>query len=299
MKLFHTQHPGRSARTGISGRSGLSLLEFIGCTLALVGGAWLGAIYLGINVNHLTYDALEEADLLDTLPDRWRPAAPDGSDKFRGMSREQLVASLRDELAALRTEIATLRTTDAPVPRQATNSEPAATQPANPTTATGPSLEKTQSYWNRLSEIALGEAALQRDADVALTDENAAKVLVVKGRISLFAAQAVEVIPRDQVDPAVVKLGRQLGDWYNRGGDLYEQAVKIQSFPSDNTNRDRLTQQWRRDDAQHRNEAQLLSNRAIAVRDEMRRRFDTDFPPFGQPPEKAGSPEVAPTESEG
>lgn len=299
MKLFRTQYPGRSVRTGINGRSGLSLLEFIGCTIALVGGAWLGAIYLGINVNHLTYDALEEADLLDTIPDKWRPAAPDGSDKFRGMSREQLVASLRDELAALRTEITTLRTTDTVAPQQTAGSEPAAGQRSKPSSAADPSLEKTLSYWNRLSEIALGEAALQHDADVAFTDENAAKVLVVKGRISQFAATAVGVIPRDQVDPAVVKLGKQLGDWYRRGGDLYEQAVRIQSFPSDNTNRDRLTQQWRRDDAQHRNEAQLLSNRAIAVRDEMRRRFETDFPPFGQPPDDAASPEIAPTESEG
>jgi hypothetical protein len=124
-------------------------------------------------------------------------------------------------------------------------------------------------------------------------------VLVVKGRISRFAAMAVEVIPREQVDPDVVKLGQQLGEWYGRGGDLYEKAVKIQSFPSDNTNRDRLTQEWRREDAQHRNEAQLLSNRAIAVRDEMRQQFETDFPAFGQPAPDAENGQDAPNEAEG
>lgn len=299
MKLFRTPHLGPSDRAGANVRSGLSLLEFIGCMIALVGGAWLGAIYLGINVHHIAYSALEEADLLETIPEKWRPDAPAGHDKFRGMNREELVASLRKEMVALRDELATLRAADLPASGQEPGTATKVGKSADAANATGPSLEKTLAYWNRLSEIALGEAALQRDADLALTDENAAKVLVVKGRISLFAAKAVEVIPREQVDPAVVQLGKQLGEWYGRGDDLYEQAVRIQSFPADNSNRDRLTQQWRREDAQHRNEAQLLSNRAIAVRDEMRRRFETDFPAFGQPPTEEGAPEVAPKPAEG
>jgi hypothetical protein len=297
MKLFRAQRPVASDRGGTNSRSGLSLLEFLGCTIALVGGAWLGAIYLGINVNHLSYTALEEADLLDTIPDRWRPAAPDGSDKFRGMSREELVTSLRDELSALRNEITTLKATDEVVSSATPAAATAAPKTADSSTATGPSLEKTMAYWNRLSEIALGEAALQRDADLAFTDDNADNVLIIKGRISRFAAKAVEVIPREQVDSAVVQLGRQLGEWYGRGGDLYENAVRIQSFPSENTNHDRLTREWRLEDAQHRNEAQMLSNRAIAVRDEMRRRFETDFPMFGQPPAEA-DPTESPQESE-
>lgn len=299
MKLFRTKPFNNSGCDSASRRSGLSLLEFLGCTIALVGGAWLGAIYLGINVQHLTYTALEEADLLDTVPDKWRPSAPDGSDKFRGMSREQLVASLRSELVALRQEISTLKTGGEEESGSQPSTSTTASKTTQPSTATGVSLEKTLAYWNRLSEIALGEAALQRDADQAFTDDNAANVLIIKGRISRFADTAVEVIPSEQVAPAVVQLGKQLGEWYGRGGDLYEKAVRIQSFPSDNSNRDRLTQEWRREDAQHRNEAQLLSNRAIAVHDEMRRRFETEFPAFGQPTADTGSSDESQNSADG
>jgi hypothetical protein len=291
MRLFRKQFPGLS---GANQRSGLSLLEFLGCTIALVGGAWLGAIYLGINVNHLTYTALEEADLLDSMPEKLRPAAPSGSDKLRGLSRQQLVTSLRDELVALRNEITSLRTSDQPVVASTDTGKEGSDPSAAAKAKSGLSEEKTRAYWNRLSEIALGEAALQHDAELAFTDANASKVLVVKGRVSRFAALAVEAIPREQVDPAVVQLGRQLGEWYDRGGDLYETAVEIQNFPTDNTNHERLTQQWRREDIQHRNEAQLLSNRAIAVREELRRRFGTEFPEFGQPPAEPADSEASP-----
>jgi hypothetical protein len=289
MKLFRSCSPSNISRSGAKRRAGLSLLEFVGCTIALVGGAWLGAIYLGINVQHLGYTALEEADLLEKVPEKWRPAAPDGNERLQGKSHEELVSSLRKELVALRSEISTLKTADAATSSTPTDIQTVATVPGESSDAGGPTLEKSLGYWNRLSDIALGEAALQRDADQALTDENAAKVLVIKSRISRFAATAVEVIPREQVDTPAVQLGKELGTWYDRGGDLYDEAARIQSFPSDNTNRNRLTQDWRREDAQHRNEGQVLSNRAIAVRDEMQRHFGTEFPAFGQPSTKSDS----------
>lgn len=279
MKLFRTQDPtGTSKR-----RSGLSLLEFLGCLIAVVGGAWLGALCLGINLQHVAYTALEEADLLETVPESWIPDAPNGKDKLHGMSREQMVSTLRKELVALRQEISSLRGTNG-VNGEATDTNGSRTAGSSqPVDLSQPTKEKTLAYWNRLSEIALGEAALQRDAELAFTDENAGKVLIIKGRVSRFAANAVHAIPREQVDPRLLLLGKELADWYSRGGDLYEQAVQIYSFPSENASRDRLTKEWRQDDTQHHNEAQFLSNRAIHVRDELRRTFGEEFPAFGQP----------------
>ena len=45
-------------------RHGLTVLEFVGCVIAIVGGAWLGALYLGVDVRRLAYTALAEAVLL-------------------------------------------------------------------------------------------------------------------------------------------------------------------------------------------------------------------------------------------
>src|SRR3954471_22350502 len=91
------------------GRGGLTILEFLTCTTAVVGGAWLGALFLGVDVRHLAFTALSESKLLDKVPADFRPANP--NEKI--MTREQLLTTLHEELGSLRNQIATLRTGNA------------------------------------------------------------------------------------------------------------------------------------------------------------------------------------------
>ena len=65
----------------------------------------MGAIYLGVDVQSVAYTALSQAQVLDKVPEDWRPKAP--ADK--SVTREQLVNTLREELGMLRTEITALR----------------------------------------------------------------------------------------------------------------------------------------------------------------------------------------------
>src|SRR3970282_808214 len=58
-----------AVRTLSNGRMGLSVLEFVGCLIALVGGVWLGAIYLGIDVHRVAYVALSESELMEKVPE--------------------------------------------------------------------------------------------------------------------------------------------------------------------------------------------------------------------------------------
>ena len=141
------------------------------------------------------------------------------------MTREQLVTTLREELGSLRTEITALRTGQG----QKETSDPEA--PATNAAAPAPTKEKTIAYWTRLNEIALGEADLQEEAEAAVNTDNAAKVFAIKGRISRFAAKAVEAVPTTGVDQTAVRFGRQLGLWYDHGGELYEKAVRIWESP--------------------------------------------------------------------
>ena len=124
-----------------------------------MGGAWIGALYLGVNVEHLAHSALSQAQLLEKVPAEWRPKGPNV------VTREQLVSTLRKELGSLRSEILALRSgTDS-----ADGSEPASD-------AAAAARENTRAYWLRLNEIALGEDDLQRDAETTLNETNAAKV---------------------------------------------------------------------------------------------------------------------------
>jgi hypothetical protein len=262
-------------------RAGLTVLEFVGCVMAVVGGAWLGALYLGVDVRNLAYTALAEAELLESVPPNLRPASP-GVNAMNAMTREQLVATLREELGTLRTELKALRsgeTTNLPVfaaaAPEGNTSEPADTPQA--------SKEKTLAYWLRVSEIALSEAALQKDAESAANSGNASRVFAIKGRISRFAAKSVEALPSDGVDDSVIRFGRQLALWYDHGGELFERAVRIWETPTISENREQLNEEWRRAQSHLNNEAQLVNEKAEAVRSTVSRNFGEEFPRFAAP----------------
>ncbi len=172
------------------------------------------ALYLGVDVKNIAHTALNESKLLDKLPAGWRPEGP----QDKGQTREQLVTTLREELGSLRNEITALQTGKSDRPPGAASSD------AADALSQLPAKERTLAYWSRLNEIALGAADLQQDAESAFNAENAAKVFAIKGRICRFAAKAVEAIPTPAVDEAAVRFGRQLGLWYDGGGELYERA---------------------------------------------------------------------------
>lgn len=247
-------------------RRGVTILEFAGCVTAVLGGMWIGALYLGVNMEHLAHSALAQARLLDKVPAEWRPKGPNV------VTREQLVSTLRKELGSLRGEILAL----------SNGSEPASSsQPLSD--AAMDAREHTRVYWLRLNEIALGEDDLQRDAETTLNEANAAKVFAVKARISRFAATGVEAVPSDGVDEAVVKFGRQLGVWYSRGDVLYERAAQIWEAPKGQPTRARMTEEWKRDELQHRQEARLLRERAAVLRSTVSRQLGEEFPEFAKP----------------
>jgi hypothetical protein len=251
-------------------RSGLTVLEFVGCVIAVLGGAWIGALFLGINVQHVAHTALHQAQLLEKVPPQWRPEGP----QQNAVTREQLVTTLRKELGTLRSEIQALRGQNPGDVASAAETAPDATAGA---------LNSTRAYWARLNEIALGEDDLQRDAGTAVDDANAAKVFAIKSRVSRFAAKGVEALPSEGVDAAVVKFGRQLALWYGKADELYERAVRIWETSGSPEARLHLTDEWKRDEFQHRQEARLIRERAGILRASLSRQFGEEFPEFATP----------------
>lgn len=263
-------------RSRASLRAGLSALEFMGCLIAVVGGAWLGAIYLGVDVNKVAYTALAQSDLLEKVPEGWRPAGP--ADKT--VTQEQLATTLREELGSLKTEITSLRTgegkTSADLPVSSDELKSAATP-----------KDLSLAYWARLNEIALGEGNLQQEAQTAFNAENAAKVFAIKGRICRFAAKEVEALPTAGVDETAVQFGRQLGLWYDHGGELYEKAVGIWESPIGPQARTELNEEWKQSELHHRNEARLLKDKASATRTTLSRVYGEEIPEFANPAERS------------
>jgi hypothetical protein len=258
-------------------RAGLSLLEFFGCMIALVGGAWLGALYLGIDVRHLAYVALDESKLMQHVPEQWRPAVQANE---HAPTSAELSAAVEKELHSLHAEIASLRT-ERETPAATTNqTAPAETSANTETSEQSTTKELTLAYWIRLCDVIRDERALQLDAEQAATEGNATKVAALKGRVCHFAAGGLKAIPTTGVEPTLVEFGKQLAAWYERGGELYDQAVKIWETPGHGQNGPQLSQEWEQSQQQHQNESRLLNERASTVRHSLTRQFGEEFPEF-------------------
>jgi hypothetical protein len=259
-------------------RAGISLLEFIGCLFALVGGAWIGALYLGVDVRHVAYVALKDSQLLDRVPQKWRPAPPDAKQGVEAPTPEQLAQHVEQELVALRQEIAALRTSRNASPDAANTGELAGGGAASQVHGQSIDKERSLAYWKRLNDIVQDESALQGDSESAATQNNATQVAALKSRVCRFASSAIHAIPTDGVDSTAIEFGKQLAGWYDHGAELYDQAVRIWKSPAPGQDGQPLDETWNASKAQHLNEQRLLNDRGIAVRDSLVRRFGDDFP---------------------
>jgi len=278
MKTQHTLASGfRDCRPPRNRRRGLSVLEFVGCLMALLGGIWIGAVYLGVDIRHVVYGALSESKLMDKVPEKWRPVETAAE---RAPSAQELAESVHRELVSLRHDIAALQT-----------GEPANRGGVDSTQATGGkdgaavdrqqvAKQATQEYWADLHEVIQNEIALQRDAESAATEGNATKVAALKGRISQLTANAIRALPIAGVDPAAVTLAKDLANWYERGARLFDQAVQIWESSAGASRDSQALKDWEQAQVQHRNEGRLLRAEVAAVRDSLTRRFGAEFAEF-------------------
>jgi hypothetical protein len=264
-----------TARSSRVSHAGMSILEFVGCSLALVGGLWLGAIYLGVDVRQATYVALADSKLMDTVPESWRP---EGMEQTKEPTSAELAASVQNELVSLREEITTLRDTPESSAAVATTSVEASKSAK--ADADDAAKQATIEYWTKLREVVRSQALLQVEAETAATAGNATKVAAIKARISRFSASGIRALPTANVDPLAVKLGQELADWYEQGASLYDQAVQVWESPGRGQSGQQITQEWERTQVQHANEGRLMMERIAAVRDSLTRRFGEGFAPI-------------------
>jgi hypothetical protein len=237
-------------------------------------------LYLGVDVRHLAYTALKDSQLLDRVPEKWRPASPDLKHGAEAPTPEQLARHVEEELVALRQEITALRTSRDTSPNRSSKTEPAG-EAGNSQSESGRSVKGLSlAYWTRLCDIVRDETALQADAESAATQGNATQVAALKSRVCRFASSAIQAIPTEGVDPAATEFGKQLGQWYDHGSDLYDEAVRIWESPARGQDGHPLTEAWGQTKAQHRNEERLLNERGVVVRDSLVRRFGDEFAAF-------------------
>jgi hypothetical protein len=238
----------------------------------------MGALYLGVDVRHVAYVALKDSQLLDRVPQKWRPAPPDVKQGVEAPTSEQSAQHGEQELVALRQEIAALRTSRDTSADAATKGELVSGAAVSQLATRSIDKDRSLAYWTRLNDIVRDESALQGDSESAATQNNATQVASLKSRVCRFASSAIHAIPTEGVDSTATEFGKQLAAWYDHGAELCDQAVRIWESPARGHNGQPLSEAWDESKAQHRNEQRLLNERGLIVRDSLVRRFGDDFP---------------------
>jgi hypothetical protein len=269
-----------SLHSGRHARAGLSALEFLGCLLAVLGGAWLGAMYLGIDLHHVAYVALSESDLLEKVPEDWRPEAP--ADAHGAKTSAELAQAVQNELSSLRGEIVALRTAHESRQTAVTNQVANQTPGATAADAEAQAKQQTIAYWNRVHEIVREQAALQQAAESAASQDGATKLAALKARINRFAASAIRAIPSEGVDRTAHGVSAELADWFERGAGVYDQAVVVWESPARRQD-DPIAKEWEFAQMQIKNEGRLLGDKLAAARDALSRQFAHEFAEIAGP----------------
>ena len=264
----------------VRARRGLSVLEFLGCLIAVIGGACLGAIYLGIDLHHVAYVALTESDLMEKVPEKWRPVDPGWSKRESHLGRiwrrQCDRSSCRCEPRSALFVANAIRSR--PRRRNRENESPTAAADQEAL-----AKEQTLYYWNRIHEIVREQAAMQREAESAANEDNATKLAALKGRINRFAASALRAIPTDDVDPAAHAVSKELADWYDRGWRPVRSGRRRLGVGGSHPRHARSPKTGNSPSCNLRNEGRLLGDKMAATRDSLTRRFNAEFAEIGRP----------------
>ncbi|MEX2169525.1 MAG: hypothetical protein WD851_09445 [Pirellulales bacterium] len=252
-------------------RGGWSYTQVIAGFVAAAVGVWLGAYYLNVRVEDLAYTALDESQLLKKLPDRWRPEPPPTLVRDAEVDAEQLADELRQDLKGLEQEVATLL------------AEATSTTADAAGTGVGDAVRKaidarSRTYWTRLQEISTEVARLGSASEHAIDEKNASRTLQVRVRVYRYGAKAINALDTTEVDPQALELAESLRGWYEHGAELNEKTLAVWQGaqpsglggPTDLTP---IQQQFEQ-------ESSLLRTKSVDVRQQLVRRYGTEFPPI-------------------
>jgi hypothetical protein len=278
MNQAHDRHATQQPRRGVSA------LEFIGCASAMIGGVFLGSLYLGVDVKEMAYCALEHAQVIDkqTPPVEQASAIPVPSEAAATSAEAATTGSPAEETAGNDEAVAEAAPTVA--------AEPAApVEPIPPAPAAGFFAREdlltdaqrqalTLAYWEAVAacmqdEVAHRVPAIDADGNWQLFD-----YLTGRKDGHLRAAAAVAQLDARGVDDHVVAYAEKARAWHEDGGKLFGRAVDLLTDAPTAQLSGPFAQSWQSAATQHRMEERLLAEKYVAVKSYL----DHAYPPAAE-----------------
>ena len=197
-------------------RIGLSYAELLGCLVAVVGGLWIGANYLGINLQKAAFVALDEAQVLEQIPEDWRPVNPDCPDGDCPDDTEKLrlaVLALEQERDQIISHINNRRLQMSAEPVGYEES-PAWISPNVDTSNPSDPSDLTVQYWFQLSELVKEANAFEQESALLEAHGKLAQAFKLRAQIASYAVQGIELLHQAEAHPDALEAGYKLASWY-------------------------------------------------------------------------------------
>lgn len=241
-------------------RRGLSIFELTGCFFAVIVGAVLGAMYLGIDVKGIALSVLEKTELIE----------PTGSSAAAASDVQDAQGSAADtNLAATDTQGAETDAESAKKPDVEQTWQETITSAVNehlpPEVPIEEQRELTRVYWESLlssldeSQKAAVEAS-QFSGQPQLYD-----LLASRKQIHVDALERMEDLDAHGVNVRVVSFSAATKQWHEDGKKLYTRAMDLLTDTAKAELSGPFAQSWQSAATQHRMEERLLKDRRSAL----------------------------------
>jgi hypothetical protein len=183
-------------------------------------------------------------------------------------------AGVERELRALRTDLAELRA-------QARDGQPrrheASLQAGRVERGPEAMGQTTLTYWNRLNEIIVREAAM-RSAPPKLTAGNALSFVTGQSDAYTYAAGAIRGLDAADVDPQVLSLSQELALWYDQGAVNSREAGSLLQSNDVAARQGQPGKTWKTSLEEHRKRCLEINQQAERLRGELSRKYRLAFP---------------------
>ncbi|MEN0110154.1 MAG: hypothetical protein AAF805_05485 [Planctomycetota bacterium] len=255
-------------------RRGLSKLELLTCLVAVGGGVWIGANYLGVDLEGAAFVALDETQLLDQVPEEWRPSDPDGPDAD-GLNAEQRRALERarvaQQLQQLHAEVDSLTNGSAPV---------AATDEIELSPRDAVTRDRTVAYWQSLTQVVLDVTSIEERVAPLVTAEQQGRAIALRRRALAYGQRATELLDADGVDPRALETGVRVAEWLGQGAETLESALELRDRQSAGGRTVTAAQFWSQINGDLRMRTDLLRRKSVEASGYLSGRYFTQFPPL-------------------
>lgn len=259
-------------------RQGISIVEFVGCLVALGGGVVLGSMYLGVDLQGLAVSTLEKADIQipailtqQSNSDNSAAANPQtlSADIAKTAQAQSRDGEVDDRGVA---EGPTLILTDNAVAenfgegRVTDNANQVATSVAEPELTDAEQRAATKAAWNVLTTAMKTEIDSRSKVKLEAGNWQLFDYLLLRKNGHEAAVEAIDQIDLNGVDQRLKTHISRVLAWHRLGTTLFERATQLLTDAPTGQLTGPFAQSWQSSSTQHRMEEQLLLKKHRSVK---------------------------------